>query len=527
MLRIKNIKLEIDHHENSLKDKIIKILNIKSSDIKSWKISKKGLDSRRGAKLIYNYTVDVLVDYEYLYLENKNVNIIEEYKYDVPKINNDGPRPIIVGSGPGGLFSGIILAEAGLNPIIIEMGKDVDSRKKDIDLFWKTGKLDVTSNVQFGAGGAGTFSDGKLTTSVNDKRRVKLMEELINAGAPSEIEYLSKAHVGTDILINVVRNICNKIEKLGGTIMYETTFVDLTNNDNKLESIDIKDKSGNITNILCNHLILAIGHSSRKTFYKLFEKGVDMKAKHFSVGVRIEHKQSDVNICQYGKAIDKIKTAADYKLSTHANEDRGVYTFCMCPGGVVVGATSEENQVVTNGMSYYARAEENANSALLVSIKPEDYNGLENPLNGIVFQRELEKKAFELGGKNYNAPIQTVGDFLDNKKSIKLGSINPSYLPGTTLSNLHDCFPDFISDALVVALNDLGEKMPVFANHDAVMTAVESRSSSPVTIMRDKDKYMCNIFGIYPCGEGAGFAGGIVSAAIDGIKCGEKVLENI
>jgi uncharacterized FAD-dependent dehydrogenase len=526
MLRIKNIKLEINENESALKQKIINILKAKPSEINSYKITKKGLDSRRGAKLTYIYTVDVDIKYEYLYLENKNVSIVDIYEYNVQKVENTGNRPVIIGTGPGGLFAGIILAEAGLNPIIIEMGKDVDRRKEDIDLFWDTGVLNKTSNVQFGAGGAGTFSDGKLTTSVNDKRRVKLMKELIDAGSPKEIEYLSKAHVGTDILIEVVRNICHKIESLGGEILYETKFIDFDYNDDKLEKITV-EHFGNTREIMCEHMILAIGHSARETFYMLHERKLTMTPKHFSVGVRIEHKQSEVNVCQYGKASEVLKNAADYKLSTHINEDRGVYTFCMCPGGVVVGATSEEHQVVTNGMSYYARAEENANSALLVSISPKDYKGDIHPLNGIVFQRELEKQAYIVGGENYNAPIQRVEDFLNKEKTKALGHITPSYTPGTTFADLHDCFPEFINVALEKALIDLGEKMPAFKDPDAIMTAVESRSSSPVTMFRDEERYMANIYGIYPCGEGAGYAGGIVSAAIDGIKCAEKLLENI
>lgn len=524
MLRIKSIKLKVHEPESILMDRVIKMLKIKKSEIKSLKISKKSLDSRKAQNLAYIYTVDVECSMEYLYTEHKDVSIVEDYVYEVPKMELKNNRPIVVGSGPGGLLATLILAEAGLKPIMIEQGKDVDARMKDVSHFMKTGELNVDSNIQFGAGGAGTFSDGKLTTGVNDKRREKLMRELVLCGAPEEVKYLARAHIGTDILIDVVREMCSKIIELGGEIRYNTKFIDFKTTDNKVSSIDVQSND-KIETIECEHLVLALGHSARHTFEMLYNNKINMSAKPFSVGVRIEHKQNEVNDCQYGSQACNLD-AANYKLSTHLDNGRAVYTFCMCPGGVVVSASSEEGRLVTNGMSYYARDLENSNSALLVSITPDDFNGHENPLGGIKFQRDLEEAAFKLGGSNYNAPIQRVEDFLNNEVTQTSSHINPSYEPGTTYANLHDCLPEFITDALKVGLRDLGDKMSVFKDMDAIMTAVESRSSSPVTIHRD-EKHMANIYGIYPCGEGAGFAGGIVSAAIDGIKCAEKVMENI
>lgn len=524
MLRIKNIKIGVDSNENQLIVKASKQLGVKPSAIKNLSISKKALDSRRKNNLVYVYSVDVEIENEFLYTNIQNVDQVEKYEYKIKQINNSKNRPVVVGTGPAGLFTGLILAQSGLNPIMIEMGKDVDARQADIELFWKTGELNVNSNVQFGAGGAGTFSDGKLTTSVNDSRREKLLSELIRFGAPEEIMYLSKAHVGTDILRDVVRNMCNEIENLGGTILFNTKFIDFELENAKIASITVESNE-ETKQIACDDLVLAIGHSSRDTFELLYAKKMEMKAKPFSMGVRVEHKQKDVNVCQLGEKYQNLDSAS-YKLSTHLDNGRGVYTFCMCPGGVVVASSSEIGRVVTNGMSYYARDLENANSAVLVSITPADFNGDENPLNGIEFQRKLEQLAFEMGGSNYYAPVQTVKDYLNNVKTTKLGNITPTYQPGVTYSNLNELFPAFINESLHEALINMGNKMSVFKQEDAVLTAIESRSSSPVSIMRD-EQLMANYKGIYPCGEGAGYAGGIVSAAIDGIKVAEQVIANI
>lgn len=523
MLRVGNIKLMIYESEMSLKQKVAQFLKCAEKDISSLEINKKSLDARNALQIMYVYTVDVEVKNEGRYTSLKNVSRVTPYIYPIVKVESK-IRPVIIGSGPAGLLAGIILAEAGLKPLIIERGKCVSERKIDIYKFWETGILDTNSNVQFGAGGAGTFSDGKLTTGVNNERRDKLLDELILAGAPKEIKYIAKPHIGTDILIKVVDKLIKKIEKLGGEIVYNTQLVNMYIEDDKLCAIDLSNQR-NITKMDCSHLILAIGHSARDTFEMIYEKGMKIKAKSFSVGVRIEHLQSEVNQCQLGELSSQLPTA-EYKLNTHLESGRSVYTFCMCPGGVVVAASSEENRVVTNGMSYYARDLVNANSALLVSVNPSDFDGDIHPLNGMKFQRELEEKAFKLGGSNYYAPAQKVGDFINNVSSIEFNKVIPSYQPGVKASNLRDCLPDFVCDAIQDSLSDLASKMSVFADSEAVMTAVESRSSSPITIERDED-YMSNIYGIIPCGEGAGFAGGIVSAGLDGIKCAEKMIAAI
>ncbi len=521
MLRIKNIKTDINDTNIKLEQQIKKKLKSNQVVILSYKIVKKSLDSRKKQELKYIYTIDVEVLKEEQYLNIVDVDLAVDYDYKSIKVVNNGVRPVIVGSGPAGLLSAIILAEANLKPIVIEMGKDVDARIKDINDFWQKGILNETSNVQFGAGGAGTFSDGKLTTGVKNPLRHKLIDELIEAGAPKEIKYESMAHIGTDILCEVVKNLCNKIVKLGGEIRFETKMIGIIQEDREIRGIKVENI--NRTSIIkCENVILAIGHSARDTFYMLHSENILMEAKPFSVGVRIEHMQKKVNACQYGSRANELG-AASYKTSIHLPDKRGVYTFCMCPGGVVVGAASEKNQVVTNGMSYNSRNLTNSNSAILVSVLPIDYGGDIDPLAGIAFQRTLEAKAFKLGGSNYYAPVQLVEDFLLGQKTIELGEIKPSYLPGVTLSNLAEIFPEYITRALQMAIKEFSKKLSFFDEKQAVLTGVESRSSSPITIIRDKS-CEANISGLYPCGEGAGYAGGIVSAGIDGIRCAESIL---
>lgn len=523
MLRVSNIKVKIEHDEQDVIAKLCKQLRIKDSHVIEYKIFKKSLDSRKKNNIHYIYSVDVKVQNEERFVKVPNVRIVSEEKYQVAKVKSEY-RPIIVGSGPAGLYCALILAEAGLKPLVLERGSDVDTRKLEIDKFWRTGQLDTESNVQFGAGGAGTFSDGKLTTGTKDPRRIKFLEEFINAGAPDEVAYMAKPHVGTDILINVVRNLDKRIHELGGEIIYNAKFTNFEQEET-IKSVNYLKDNKEFT-VDTNHLVLAIGHSARDTFELLAAKKLEMKAKPFSVGVRIEHLQADLNQNQFGEYCDLLP-AAEYKVNMRTREEnRGVYTFCMCPGGVVVAASSEEDMVVTNGMSYYARDLENANSALLVSVSPEDFGGHDNPLAGIEFQRQLERSSFIHGGGDYKAPAQLVRDFQARVPSTKLGKITPSYTPGVTLTNLHDVLPEFICDALSESLSVLAGKLDIFGDGEAVMTAVESRSSSPVTLVRD-NSYNGSIKGLYPCGEGAGYAGGIVSAAIDGIRTAEKVIEDL
>lgn len=521
MLRISNIKMPVNHDMAMIKKKVCNLLRLDESSIKKLKISKKSVDARNKSNIKIIYSVDISVAREDKYSKIKDVSKVVEDIYTVKKVNMEGKlRPVIVGSGPAGLFAALILAEANANPIILERGKDVVNRKKDMNKFFDEGILDENSNVQFGEGGAGTYSDGKLTTGTKDSRMSKVIKEFLEAGAPKEILYEAKPHIGTDRLINVLINMRKKIVELGGEFRFSNKLVDIVSEDNKLKEIKVLNESNEIYNIETDKLILALGHSARDTFYMLFEKKMNIIPKAFSIGVRIEHKQEDINKSQYGSFYDKIDSA-DYKLNTRTKSGRGVYTFCMCPGGLVVGATSEMGRVVTNGMSCFKRDKENANSALLVSISPEDFP-TNHPLSGIEFQRSIEKKAFELGGSNYKAPVQLVGDFLNDRKSTSIGTVTPSYKPGYTLCDMRDCFDDFVIVALKEAILDMDKKLKGFASKDAVMTAVESRSSAPIRILRD-EKFQSNILGIYPCGEGSGYAGGIMSSSVDGIKIAEYI----
>jgi uncharacterized FAD-dependent dehydrogenase len=527
VLRISNIKFRADFDpsiENELlAQKIQKTLKVKRDKLVSFSISKKSIDAREKNNVQLVYSVDVKVENEMLYLGTKDVSFFEPLQYEIKETPKRTSRPVVVGSGPAGLFCALVLAEQGLNPIVVEQGMDVDRRKMAVEKFWKYGVLDTTSNVQFGEGGAGTFSDGKLTTGIKNTRIPKVLKEFIEAGAPKEISYLSKPHIGTDILITVVRNIRKKIERLGGEVRFETKMKELIIENGAVRGV-LLESQGSTEIIETDAIALAIGHSARDTFYMLKDIGVDMTPKPFAVGVRIEHHQKDIDLQQFGNfAKSPLLGASDYKLNAHLPSGRGVFTFCMCPGGHVVAAASEENAVVSNGMSYSARSGENANSALLISITPNDFKG--DILAAVEFQRKLERKAFELGGRNYFAPVQLVGDFLVDKGSKQLGDIVPTYSPGVTPTDLRECLDDFIVDSLKDGLRALDKKLAGFIKHDAVLTAVESRSSSPVTIKRNPLTYESNIKGLYPCGEGAGYAGGITSSAVDGIKCAEAIME--
>lgn len=524
MLRISNIFMNLNSTEEDLKNKIFKIL--KTNKINSISIFKKSIDARNKSNVRFVFSVDIDIDNEEKYLKWKNITSVKKYSYNIIRpINNLKNRPVVIGAGPAGLFAGLILAQAGLNPIIIERGKPVEERKKDIDEFWTTGKLLNNSNIQFGEGGAGAFSDGKLTTGITDNRIRKVLLELVESGAPSEILILAKPHIGTDNLKIVIKNLREKIISLGGEFRFETRFINFNAKNNKLYSINLQNKNKEYV-LYTEYLVLSIGHSARDTFEMLYKNNINMEAKAFSMGVRIEHKQEFINKQQYGDFYNnKNLGAAEYKLNTKTSNGRGVYTFCMCPGGLVVASASEQGRLVTNGMSYYKRDSENANSALLVSVGINDFID-STPLGGVKLQRKLEEDAFILGGESFKAPAQLVGDFLNDKVTTNFGSVIPTYKPGVTGANLKYCLPNFIYESLKEAIVKLDKIIPGFANYDSVLTGVESRSSSPIRIIRDFN-FNSNILGILPCGEGAGYAGGIMSAAVDGIKCAEKIINSV
>ena len=513
MIKITNIKIKADLSDDELFEKIYKKYKINKNDVTERRIIKKSIDARNKADIFYNYSVELECKNEN---KIKNVQIVKkEEPFKIIVNRKSSKRPVIIGAGPAGLFSALTLAQNGIKPIIIEQGKTVDERKKDVEEFQKTGKLNTLSNVQFGEGGAGTFSDGKLTSGIHNPLCKIVLKEFYNFGAPEQILYINKPHIGTDNLINIIRNMRNEIIKLGGEFLFNEKVTDFEFENSKVTAVICGKR------IETDTVILAIGHSARSTFEKLYEKGVKMGKKNFSIGVRIEHKQSMINKSQYGE-ITKLKLPpAEYKMAYHG-ENRSCYTFCMCPGGTVIASSSEPETIVTNGMSVYARNGENANSAVLVNVTPNDFKG-ESPLEGMYFQKDLEQKAFKLGGSNYNAPIQRFEDFENNVKSTHIGEIKPTYKPGVTLSNLNEILPDFISKTLVEGIKYFDKSIKGFAHPDAILTGVETRSSSPVQITRNENK-QSNIKGLYPCGEGAGYAGGIMSAAVDGIKCAIAVL---
>jgi len=528
MLKISDVKVSIEN-DRPLEGVVAEKLGISPDSIKDFVILRKSLDARKRNSLCYVYTFAFSALNEKKIL-NKNIKNVTPYEHKAYVfVHNNifkGERPVIIGTGPAGLFCGLMLARAGLKPFLYERGESVELREKTVEKFKEGGVLNVNSNVQFGEGGAGTFSDGKLTCGVNDIRGDFVLREFVKAGAPEEILYSSKPHIGTDYLKIVVKNIRREIESLGGEICFDKCLTDMTLSENNIESIEITDvKCGKKFCKNVKTLILALGHSSRDTYGLLKNKGVSMGKKPFSVGVRIEHERKYINLLQYkDEHVAASLPAADYKLSCHPG-GRGVYTFCMCPGGEVVCGSSEEGGVVTNGMSYFARDMINSNSALLVSVYPEDIEG-DNPLNAVEFQRCMEQAAFVHGGGNYKAPCQRVGDFMEKRPTLKLGDVKPSYMPGVTLCNLWDVLPEFVAEGLYNALKELNCKMKGFALEDALLTGVETRSSAPLRILRDENM-LSSAGGIYPIGEGAGYAGGIMSAAMDGIKCAEKICEKL
>lgn len=519
MIRLNNIKIRDDLTDQEVLQIAISKNKIKVEEIKKWYIYKKSIDARNKDDIHYIYSINV--ELKNKKREEKFEKVNEERWENIEVKRKSKYKPVIIGMGPAGLFAGLLLVENGIKPIILERGKCVEERIKDIEEFAQNRKFSETSNIQFGEGGAGTFSDGKLNTgNSSNKYSRKVLEEFVRFGAPEEILYTSKPHIGTDNLRKVVTNIREYIISKGGEVFFNT------------QATDFEIKDGNINAVICREnkietdtVILAIGHSARDTFKKLYDIGVEIKPKNFAIGTRIEHLQEDINKAQYGNKTKLKLPPADYKLVYHAKNGRTCYTFCMCPGGQVMASNSEENSIVTNGMSNFAREGKNANSALLVNVTVEDYYK-NSPLDGMYFQEKLEKKAFELGGKNYNAPVQRVYDFLNGYKTEEFGKIKPTYMPGVTGADLNQILPQFVSETMREAIIELDKRLKGFADDDVILTGVETRSSSPVQITRNKENLNAiNIRGLYPCGEGAGYAGGIMTAAIDGLRCAEEIMK--
>jgi len=532
MLRINELKLPLDHPEPALREAVLKRLGIAAGDLVDFSVFKRSYDARKKSAIVLIYAIDVDVKNEAAVLarlaNDQYVVPAPDTGYKFVKAAPPAPgmpRPVVVGMGPCGLFVGLILAQMGLKPLILERGKVVRERTVDTFGFWRKRKLNTESNVQFGEGGAGTFSDGKLYSQIKDPKHYgrKVLTEFVKSGAPEEILYVSKPHIGTFRLVKMVEQMRAEILSLGGEIRFETRVEDvlIEGDGSNRQVVGVKLASGET--IPTRHLTMAIGHSARDTFQMLYDRGVYIEAKPFSIGFRVEHPQSLIDTCRFGpNAGNKILGAADYKIVHHASNGRSVYSFCMCPGGTVVAASSEEGRVVTNGMSQYSRAERNANSAIVVGITPADYPG--HPLAGIAFQRELESRAFVLGGSTYDAPGQLMGDFVRGVPSKEFGSVVPSFKPAVHLTDLGPALPDYATLALREAFVAFDKQIKGYYKEDAVLTGVETRTSSPIRIKRRDDNLeSLNTRGLYPAGEGAGYAGGIMSAAVDGIRIAEAV----
>ena len=525
MIRIKDIYMPPEHSVAQLSYEAARALRISNSKVRGIRIVRRSVDARKKPDVRIVYTIDVTVDgSENKILKQsgcKRASVAPVSYYKVPK---PGwvleQRPVVVGFGPAGMFAALVLAQAGQRPLVLERGEDAESRHEKVRHFWQTGQLDPKSNVQFGEGGAGTFSDGKLNTGVNNPRIGWILEQFVKAGAGEDILFDAKPHVGTDVLLTVVQNIRHRIISLGGEIRFQTQVTNILSENGHVTGLQLNGEE-----ILpCDRVILAIGHSARDTFRTLYDMGLPLEAKPFAMGVRIEHRQEWIDQSQYGK-IDPVLPPADYKLVRHLDEET-VYTFCMCPGGYVVAAASEEGRVVTNGMSYADRDGVNANAALLVTLNPREFP-YEGPLGGMLWQQKIEEAAFVAGGSNYFAPAQRVEDFLKKQPSSGPGAVEPTYRPGVTWCDLNEVLPEKITHALAQALPQLDGNLKRYADPDAVLTAPETRSSSPVRIIRGEDKQSIGLAGLYPAGEGAGYAGGIMSAAIDGMLCAEALLEQI
>jgi len=526
MIQIGNLPLPVDGDMDQLRKRAAKALGVRPGGLGELTILRQSIDARNKSEVHYVYTVGTDLPDEERLVKNapgRNVTLIERKEYAAPAVRRTSKLPpVVVGMGPAGLFAALFLARSGIPSIVLERGQDVDRRTKDVERFWGGGALDSSSNVQFGEGGAGTFSDGKLTTGTHDPRIGAVLDALVEAGAPADVKYSHKPHIGTDVLREVVKTIRKELLSLGCEVRFGHKLAGLTHSGGQLTGLRVESPQGEYE-LDCDALVLAPGHSARDTFAMLRRENVPMEKKNFAIGVRIEHDQQAVSARQYGPAWEKLPPS-DYKLACHLPSGRSAFTFCVCPGGQVVAAASEPGHLVTNGMSLRARDGKNINGGFLVGVGPDDFPG--DVLAGVRFQEQWERAAFLAGGGDFRAPAQRVEDFLQNRPSEGCGSITPTYRPGVTWGKMDGCLPDYVTDTLRGALPLMDRKLRGFSTPDAVLTGVETRSSSPVRILRD-ETYQSALRGLYPCGEGAGYAGGIVSAAVDGIRVAEAVLSGL